>query len=262
MSSPLLHSLSFGILNHTATVTATDQLAQYSLLPKLKEILLESPNLRKLDIKFEYNWISRRVKWTGNIANPHPLNLPLDPSDRLPPLQELTFSGPGETYEFDSRHCQVLRQCMDWTHLRRLDLGLSCPQHFFEEIGGSLHSLRSLTMGIRTGDRYYTHWPHGPLTCENLGTVTTFLESVPNLRELNITDLESAAEELAPTIIATHKSLRKLSYYNSINRKYRRRKPPSAWTITQLQDLREQCPNLSHLEIDVVLAEGRWVSSS
>ncbi|KAL8849420.1 MAG: hypothetical protein Q9221_005592 [Calogaya cf. arnoldii] len=106
LQSPLLHSLSFCILNHTATVGATDQLEQYSKLPELREIMLRSANLRKLDMKFEYNWMVRHAEWSGITANPHVLNLPLQPSDRLPPLQELTFSGPPETYEFTLEHCQ------------------------------------------------------------------------------------------------------------------------------------------------------------
>lgn len=39
------------MVNHIAMVTAT-----------LWEILLERPNLRKLDIKFGYNWLDHNVK--------------------------------------------------------------------------------------------------------------------------------------------------------------------------------------------------------
>ncbi len=266
LSSPLLHSLSFCILNHTATVVATDQLEQFSKLPTLREILLESSNLRKLGIKFEYNWMPRQVKWRGNEAVPRLLNLPLESTDQLPPLEELTFSGPTETYEFDLKHCQLLRQCMDWSHLRRLDLGLSCPQHFFEEIGSSLKSLESLTMGIRAGSRRYTHWRQGPLTCDTLEPVVTFLESIPELLELNIIDLSPAVVEFASVILDRHMSLRALSYHTSINRsgydRYRNqpgRDDACGWLTAQLDILREQCRDLSHLEIDFPLAAGKWV---
>ncbi|KAL8663237.1 MAG: hypothetical protein Q9168_008127 [Polycauliona sp. 1 TL-2023] len=190
--SPLLRSLSYCILNHTATVTATRQLEQYSKLPELREVLLRSPRLRKLDIKFEYNWMDRRVLWSGITSNPHLLHLPLQPSDRLPPLEELTFSGPPETYEFTLEHCKLLKMCMDWSHLRVLDLGISCPQHFFEEVGDCLTSLRSLTMGARGGDRDYTHWTKGPMTCVSLEAVEAFLVSKPQLCELEITYFEDS----------------------------------------------------------------------
>ncbi|KAI4282208.1 MAG: hypothetical protein L6R38_003098 [Xanthoria sp. 2 TBL-2021] len=46
-----LRTFSFSMVNHIAMVTAT-----------LWEILLERPNLRKLDIKFGYNWLDHNVK--------------------------------------------------------------------------------------------------------------------------------------------------------------------------------------------------------
>lgn len=260
LSSPLLTSLSFCVLNHTATIGATDQLKQYSRFPELRQILLNTPNLRHLDIQFEYNWIGRQVKWSGDSAIPRVLNLPLSPSDRLPPLQELTFSGPSETYEFDLEHCQVLKVCIDWSHLRRLDLGISCPQHFIEEIGSSLHCLKSLTMGIRTGERRYKPWHYGPLTCTALDPVIQLIRSRPGLRELNLTDLSAAAETIAPTILESQRCLQNLSYRASMNRSRDIRNNPYAWTTIQLQSLRENCPNLSDLEIDFPLEAGKWVS--
>lgn len=87
-----------------ATPTSSTSVEQYSKLPQLREVLLRSPNLRKLEIKFEYSWFDRNVKWSGFIARPHVLNLPLQTSDKLPPLQELTFCSPPETYEFTLEH--------------------------------------------------------------------------------------------------------------------------------------------------------------
>ena len=259
LSSPLLHSLSFGILNSTATITATNQLEQFSRLPDLRDILLKAPNLRKLDIKLKYNWIQRAVKWYGNTASPHVLNLPLKPGDQLPPLRELSFSGPPETYEFDLKHCQLLKECMSWSQLYRLDIGISCPQYFFEELRSHLVNLKSLTMGIRTGERRYQYWPCGPLTCEDLEPVIRFIKAVPGLHELHITDLDAAAETVAPAILASQKSLQDFSYLASIHRNYKRRKDPHAWTTAQLIDLQERCPDLSRLEIDFPLNEGKWV---
>lgn len=89
------------------------KLEQNSKLPKLKENLLNAPNLRSLDIKFKYNWMPPEVTWLGITATPRLLNLPLNSTDRLPTLQELTFSGPPETYEFDRPRCQLLRRA--WT---------------------------------------------------------------------------------------------------------------------------------------------------
>ncbi|KAL8976447.1 MAG: hypothetical protein Q9205_007545, partial [Flavoplaca limonia] len=254
--SPLLRSLSFCILNHTATVTATSQLEQYSKLPELREILLRSSNLQKLDIKFEYNWLDRKAVWTGITARPHVLNLPLQPSDRLPSLQELTFSGPPETYEFTREHCRLWKQCMDWSHLRRLDLGISCPQYFFEEIGSCLTNLRSLAMGIRIGDRYFTHWAQGPLTSNNINVVTNFITCIPMLQELSLTNFVSGESDLFQSIRTKCTSLRKLYYHASINRHDHLVKPYILYpvlvaTISELLELRQ-------LTFDFPLLDGHW----
>ena len=265
LSSPLLHSLRFGIFNTSATVGLSNQLVQYSKLPELKELLLNTPGLKQLDIRFGYQWMGSGIKFSGIAEKPHPLNMAFSRSDQLPSLHELTLSGPpNETYEFDRPHCEVLRHCMSWSQLCSLNLGISCPQHLFEEIGGSLSTLKSLTMGVRVGDRKYWRCENGPMTCENLEAVTKFLETVPGLYELTITDLDDAAQIIASTIVSTQKSLVKLSYLSSLYRRgwhADRKEPPSVWSTAQLLELKNQCPALSHLEINIPLEKGRWVST-
>ena len=262
LSSPSLHSLKYSILNHTATVVATDQLAQYSKFPDLRKVLIDSSNLKNLDIEFKYNWMSRN-RWPSTNATPHLLYLPLQPSDKLPTLEELSFSGPPETYEFDLDHCQLLSQCMDWSRLTRLDLGISCPQHFFEQIGWRLCSLKSLSMGIRTGSRYWCHWAQGPLTCESLDPITSFIDSLPELHELCLVDMAYAVDSVAPIIVESQHSLRKLSYTTSMHRKKHRGTPLEkrlhTWTQARLRKLLERCPDLTQLEIDFPLNRGKWV---
>lgn len=90
---------------------------------------------------------------------------------------------------------------MDWSELRTLALGLSCPQHFFEEIGSQLIGLKSLTMGMGTGPRSNSPWRNspwesGPMTCETLEPATQFIVSLPGLHELHITDLDAATETI------------------------------------------------------------------
>lgn len=234
---------------------------QKSKLPELRAILINSPQLKKLDIKTKYSWIPQHEIWSGDEAILRRLNLPLQPSDRLPDLRELRISGP-DAYEFDLENCQLWSRCMDWSQLQTLDIGFSCPQHFFDEIARDLTSLKTLTMGIRTGDRKYKHWVYGPMTCENIGSVARFIEAVPNLRELHITDLDSGAEVVAPSILGSQKSLQTLSYHALMHRTYRRRKLPYAWTTTQLHELRQQSPDLSCLVVDFPLENGKWVGAA
>ena len=259
--SPLLRSLSFCILNHTASVTATRQLEQHSKLPELLEILLRSPSLRKLDIKFEYNWLDRKVVWTGIAAHPRVLNLPLQPSDRLPPLQELSFSGPPETYEFTLEHCRLWKQCMDWSYLRHLDLGISCPQHFFKELGSCLTSLRSLTMGVRIGSRRFKHWSPGPLACDYFSVVHGFVTSIPELYELNLTDFTPNYVDIFNLIETKGGALRKLYYHASIDRARSNLDQPYVLYLVAIGKISE-LPELRQLTFDFPLLDGHWVCFS
>ena len=249
-------TLRFGVMSHTATVGATDQLAQYSMFTELKDILIRAPSLKELDVKFEIN----RISSGGATGSPHVLNLPLEPGDKIPPLQSLSFSGPEETYEFDIEHCKLLRQCMDWSQLRRLDLGLNCPQHLFAEVGCQLSGLRSLTMGIRTGGRLYRNWKVGPLTCDSLDQAATFIEAVPGLHELNLTDLNASVRTIAPAILRSQNSLRKFSYLSSLYR-HRPRNTISnrVWTTQDIRWLYRQNLKLSQMEVDFPLDGGKWV---
>ena len=252
LSSPLLHTLSYGIFKNSTSVGYRAHLAQLS---ELKEILLNHPNLRKLDIKFAHNWIPWGVNGSRDQAESLVLNLPINPSDRLPPLHELSFSGPPDLYCFDVEHCRLLSQCMDWSNLRRLDLS-NCPLQFVKEIGHRLVNLKSLTMGIGFGGQDRRYWPHGPLpgplTNEDLEVVTTFIGSLRGLHELRITDLFDAAKTIAPEFSASLKSLQKLSYVSN--------KPLGVWSKAHLLDLHQNCTNLSNLELDFRLTCGLWVS--
>ncbi|KAL8911462.1 MAG: hypothetical protein Q9172_007673, partial [Xanthocarpia lactea] len=259
-SSPSLYALGFCILNHFPTSTASRQLKQCSRLPELREVLLRSPNLRRLDIMFGADRISSSVNWLGDTASPHILCLPLRPSDRLPPLQELIVSGNPQIYEFTLEHCQQWKQCMDWSQLRRLDLGMSCPQHFFEQFRETLPNLRSLTMGIRTGDRPRTHLSQGPLTCNRLATITQFMEYNSEVHELNITDFDTFVGDICMSIWLTYRSLRKLYYHASIDRKTSGDRFPFlyTWNPRILEGIGLANPDLQELTIDFPYPEGHW----
>jgi len=256
LSSPLLYTLVFGIRNRMRDHEIQEQ---NSKLPELRDILLESPQLRRLNIKTRYSWM-QPIYQTEQIER-RLLNLPLQPSDRLPPLTELSFSGP-DTYELDLEHCQLWSQCMDWSQLYTLNLGISCPQHLFSEIGPQLVGLKELTMGIRTGDRRYEHWKFGPMTCDHLMLVLNFIESVPDLYELNLTDLDASPDIVPLWIVDCQRSLQSLSYHASMHRSEDLREGPHAWDAAQLPYLRQRCPDLAHLLLDFPLVDGGWVSES
>lgn len=234
---------------------------QISKLPELLSVLVRSPRLRNLDIRTKYSSIDSRTIESDR-DKPHLfrlMNLPLENQDRLPPLHALRFSGP-DHYDFGPLHCKRWSECMDWSQLQYLDLGLSCPEDFFEQIGGSLRNLKSLTAGIRTGNRRYIHWKYGPMTCRTLEPAKQFILSLAGLHELCVTDLDNATEMIIPVILDAKQPLRKLSYHVSMHRTYEWKERPCTFSISQLDDLHGRFPYLSWLRIDFPLINGKWVS--
>ena len=234
---PLIQSLCFLITHKLAR-----EYDRQSRMAQLKEILLHVPNLRKLEIELARYWRDRRI------GNHHGLRLPLNPSDRLPSLHELIISGSPGLYEFDLQHCRLLGQCADWSLLRRLDLGHSCSQYLFDELGPRLHRLRSLTIGIRLGTTRISRWCREPVDLDSLDPVIRFIRSVAGLHELRVWDQNCNARKMIAVIIESQRSLQRLSY-RLVNPPHRFSKNLKEWTTSQLLDLRDNCPDLSSLQL-------------
>ena len=117
-------------------------------------------------------------------------------------------------------------------------------------------------MGIRIGNRRYQRWVQGPLTCTDIWSVSTIVKSLPALHELRVTDFESAAFIIAPAILDSQQKLHSLSYLSSMYRRGRRNNQDYAWSTALLLKLYQQSPTLTHLELDFVLKDGRWVSKT
>lgn len=244
LASPLLTTLRFCILNRRLAPEWNNR----SLLPQLRDVLLKSPNLRELNIEFELN------------SQYKELSLPLVPSDRLPALQTLAFSGSPAPYDFNLNHCQLLKRCVGWSHLRRLDLNTSCPEHLFKEIGGKLCNLQSLRMGILIAGLNNPWSDSAPMTSSSLGPVTAFIRSVPGLLDLHLDDYCASSQVIAPIILDSQRLLQTLSYQAAREIwNHERDGISDAWTTAHIRELHERCPDLSQLVVDVPLDHGKWV---
>ena len=238
----MLYSLRYSFHGKLVTSKEADQLDPYS---RLRKFLLSATNLRRLDIK---NF--------SRSHTPSSLHLPPQPSDRLLPLYALRLSGHPGLFGFVGEHCGTFSQCIDWTRLRRLDLGSYCPRHLFEEISSRLSNLGSLTMGIQTDQ-------NGDSTSRGLVPIVKFIESLPGLHVLRLRDFTYAIETMSSVIVNSQTSLQELSYRAAGFRQNLcrlSRNLPSAWEPSQLRELILRNPELSRLEIDVPLVEGKWVS--
>jgi hypothetical protein len=81
------------------------------------------------------------------------VQIPLKPTDRLPPLEELEIKA--RTYIFDRLHCDLLHQCMDWTKLTRLRLGSPETKTFFEAFAGKVPRLEHLDFSYHSRTRMF-----------------------------------------------------------------------------------------------------------
>ncbi|KAF2491815.1 hypothetical protein BU16DRAFT_129262 [Lophium mytilinum] len=253
--SPLLYSLTYEVFY----MSVGRDNGAYSELPKLKEVLLKSHRLRILKLFFHHG-VPSYPQGRGFENNPtykvdilrgrdhvHPLNLLIQPGDKIPPLQELNIP---TQYDWSREHCQILRSSMDWTKLRRLDLGSGCPQTFFEEFHGQMPGLKCFHTSFIQGLREYSGAP--PTCTDNPGCVVNFIEAIDALEELHISNTDKNGDILFDAILKHSPSLRRLRFSTSLDHRFRRQQPP-VWGNEKLELLRERAHNLEEMNIDLRL---------
>lgn len=102
---------------------------------------------------------------------------------------------------------------------------------------------------------------HGPMTCgENPVAVCNSLDSINGLDELYITNSESDTSYLVSSILKHIGTLRTLKFHNPLEGIYGC-VIALVWRIEVLEQLQEQCIDLSHLEIDVSLVNNELAKS-
>ena len=118
-----------------------------------------------------------------------------------------------------------------------------------------MRNLKSLRFGFIKGERKYSH---RSMTCsENPAAVCNFLDYI-NGFELYITIFESETGYLDSPISKHSSTSRTLKFHNPPEGIYECVIAP-VWRIEVLEQLQEQCINLSHLEIDVSLVNNELV---
>ena len=122
---------------------------------------------------------------SASVVESDRVQLPILPSDQLPPLEELTIFA--RMYDLSQEHCESLRQCMDWTKLKRLRLSPSNPIHFFQAFTGHLPLLEDLDFTYRfLEDKKPWDGSDPPLTPLQVMECKSFVTSLPMLTRLVI----------------------------------------------------------------------------
>ncbi|KAF2495605.1 hypothetical protein BU16DRAFT_561882 [Lophium mytilinum] len=174
------------------------------------------------------------------------MNLHLQPGERLPPLEELVF-GRG-MLDFNREHCVQLRESIDKTTLRRLDLGRRCPHHFLKELKGCFPDLKSLRFAIDIYDADTAYRPSGAVPdywknaqCGSVRIIQDFIGSINGLEELTLTEDHQGTFHtfLLPAILKQHgHTLFTLEIENKTN------DPQVVWAKDELATLLRHRPYL------------------
>lgn len=238
-----------------------------ALLALLKHILLRSRNLRafSLDVRPDrtaplVSQISEeQIQDQVDISTVHGPNavslahmarsmveLPLGSGDKLPTLEDLDLRA--TAYNLNATHCAQLLNCMHWGKLKRLRLGPSNPEDFFEIFKNKVPQLEILEIAY-----LYQHQFYAPYYTDYIPKLTAcgnFIASITSLKELVVRcDVVNVLDDLWQYLVMVHgESLQRLS----LQPRYRGLEGPDfTGKADDLSDLLLCLTNLKVLELTV-----------
>ncbi|KAH7379260.1 hypothetical protein DE146DRAFT_309608 [Phaeosphaeria sp. MPI-PUGE-AT-0046c] len=141
--------------------------------------------------------LDEHLKAETSITVTNKVQIPLQPTDKLPKLEELAIKG--RTYTLDEDHCRCLQRCIGWSRLKRLTLNCSDYGSFFETFTGEVPQLKHLDIFIQVHDHRYRRRP------KKLIGACNFISSLSNLKALVVRydDIE-LCHEFWRDLVATH----------------------------------------------------------
>ncbi|KAJ4350489.1 uncharacterized protein N0V89_009110 [Didymosphaeria variabile] len=162
----------------------------YSEYRTLKDCLVRGNSVKRLSIH-EYknfdvprqfrsqeapqNGGSALINWTRVTRGP--LNFDWQDGDHFPSLESLKL--PEDEYHLPAKHCDMWTRCMDWSHLLRLDVSESAPQHLLKVLTGRVPQLEHLRFGQWLPICNDASWKWGKRL-----DIKRFLNSITALKEL------------------------------------------------------------------------------
>jgi hypothetical protein len=234
LSSPSLHTLDYTVHGQ---FFAPGKPSEYSLF---RECLLKSTKLKSLTLHVKYS-VASHFHRTGE------LNLQFERGDRFPALEDLDLSDCHSAYDMNRQHCAMWTQCMDWSNLKKLDLGHSSPQYLLPALTGRIPQLQTLRFGF-----WDNHEGPGAswASPSDLSIVTRFFCSITALRSLTLfsgTDAEMS--QIRPHILRNCGTSLKKLHVTLLDRR--------GWTAPAFEDLRKYVPRLTELEVPVEMHQER-----
>lgn len=244
LSSPLLVSLIYTIYNQGYHAEQPSR----SEWPKLTQALVAGGNVRVLRIQSQQDGTEYRGTKILDDNEPKKLTrLDITPESRLPPLEELSIDiqlyWGGSSYLWDAEHCLMLRDAMDWSHLRKLDFGGDNPYVFFSAFTGLLPNLRALRFGVTEGQ---------------VRPAKVFIKHLTAVESLDIARAQLGIDALWPAIMKHKNTLKEIILRPTTSGYY----APQYIDFSRLETIAEEFPALQRLGWDVPCKENVSAPSS
>lgn len=236
LSSPSLHKLDFAV---HGTLWQSEPASEFGCF---KQLIMKAGSLKSLTLRVS-GFGEENHRGRSDVADGE-LNLQFGPDDRFPALEELTLDC-YDKYYLSAAHCEIWAECMDWNHLKSLDLGHATPQYLLPAITGRVPNLKRLRFGFWRN-------AHGPKaswsSSQDLTIVTDFVQSIEALQELTFFSWDDVeCSQLRPAILATHgRSLRVLRHELYFR---------DAWKLEHFEDLQVKASILEELSVTIAMEE-------
>ncbi|KAF1829065.1 hypothetical protein BDW02DRAFT_583985 [Decorospora gaudefroyi] len=223
-------------------------------LPHLKELLVEGGNLKALRlhlIKVQHGSAAARTRFAGyGASDVGPLNFRFEEGDAFPALEEMVLRqkeslrleyGSESGFGLGAAHCEDWKRCMDWSNMRKLDLGRTDCVHLLHRLTGALHQLTTLRFEAFPNDR----------------VLQVFLSSVPRLVDLTMVSSQAFFFDRATNTICNTAGAQLKTLVLEIDC------PGSkSWLPDRFRNVLESCYRLESFKsvIDKQVAVGDWTS--
>jgi hypothetical protein len=258
LSSPQLHALDTNIYckrpyrpNGTG-ITELQLLKQYLIHGNSVKILRfgfedMSPQLLKDDVVR-----ANMSKWHDG-----PLNFHWEDGDHFPALEEFNLRAAMEynvEYEFSTAQCEAWVCCMDWSRLRKLDLGpRHTSLHLFQLLTGKVAQLKSLSVAVFDWASPEKSVDHG------LQLFLGFLRKITGLKEIRLQCQRLTA--ILQTLLSQHG-------HSLVSLNLQRIGATQKWSKETFVEVLRKAPKLVYLRVyesprgkGEVNVEGRWAGS-
>lgn len=203
LTSPQLHTLDFAVYIRKYANRDKQIMSGYHVF---EICLMRAEKLRVLLLLFEGISVITPCELTDDEAN-MPFKDDIEDDCRLPTLRELTIDCQDMTF-LSEPHADMWLKRMNWSHLKVLNLGHTCPQYIIPALIGLIPQLKSQTFGFD----FHEQDPSEPWRNAEPDAMRRFLDSIDALKSVILFGWNNVRTALVrPALFSKHsRSLKQL----------------------------------------------------